>query len=240
MLSRPPISAFVILHNASLSFESYAKQYANDVDFKEIYAKLTHGSQVDNYHLQGKLLYHLGKLCIPIREKVHVIWEAHTSLVSGHFGVEKTLCHLQRFCFWPHMKNIVARHVKCCVMCSVSKPSNRKLGLYTPLPIPSCPWESVSMDFVGGFPLSKKSHDYLYVVVDHFSKMCILMPCKKQITAEKTTSLFFHHVWVHFGLPTSIVLDRDSHFLGYFWTSLWRMMDTRLKRSTKFHLQTNG
>ena len=44
MLSRPLISAFVILHNASLSFESYAEQYANDDDFKEIYAKLTHGS----------------------------------------------------------------------------------------------------------------------------------------------------------------------------------------------------
>jgi len=73
MLSRPPITAFVILHNASLSFESYAEQYANDDDFKEIYAKLTHGSQVDNYHLQGKLLYHLGKLCIPIGERVHVI-----------------------------------------------------------------------------------------------------------------------------------------------------------------------
>ena len=44
MLSRPPISASIILHNASLSFESYAEQYANDDDFKEIYAKLTHGS----------------------------------------------------------------------------------------------------------------------------------------------------------------------------------------------------
>ena len=73
MLSRPPISASVILHNASLSFESYAEKYANDDDFKEVYAKLTHGSQVDNYHLQGKLLYHLGKLCIPIGERVHVI-----------------------------------------------------------------------------------------------------------------------------------------------------------------------
>ena len=51
MLSRPPISAYVILHNALLSFEIYAEQYANDDDFKEIYAKLTHGSQVDNYHL---------------------------------------------------------------------------------------------------------------------------------------------------------------------------------------------
>lgn len=44
MLSCPPISTFVILHNASLSFESYVEQYANDDDFKEIYAKLTHGS----------------------------------------------------------------------------------------------------------------------------------------------------------------------------------------------------
>ena len=94
MLSHPPISTFVILHNASLSFESYAEQYANDDDIKEIYAKLTHGSQVDNYHLQGKLLYHLGKLCIPIGERVHIIREAHTSLVFGHFGVKNTLCHV--------------------------------------------------------------------------------------------------------------------------------------------------
>jgi len=78
------------------------------------------------------------------------------------------------------MKNIVTHYVKGCVMCSISKPSNRKLGLYTPLPIPSRPWESVLMDFVGGLPLSRKSHNYLYVVVDRFSKMCILMPCKKQ------------------------------------------------------------
>ena len=99
MLSRPPISASIILHNASLSFESYVEQYANNDDFKEIYAKLTHGSQVDSYHLQGKLLYHLGKLCIPTRERVHVIREAHTSLVSRHFGVENNLCHVQRFCF---------------------------------------------------------------------------------------------------------------------------------------------
>jgi hypothetical protein len=93
------------------------------------------------------------------------------------------------------------------------------------------------MDFVGGLPILKGGHDYLYVVVDRFNKMCILMPCKKQITTEKTVNLFFQYVWVHFGLPTSIISNRDTRFLGDFWTILWRMMDTKLKRSTSFHPQ---
>jgi hypothetical protein len=123
-------------------------------------------------------------------------------------------------------------------MCSTCKPTNRKLGLYSPLPVPSHPWESVSMDFVGGLPMTKGGHDYLFVVVDRFNKMCILMPCKKKITDEQTANLFFQHVWVHFGLPTSIISDRDTRFLGEFWTSLWRMMDTKLRRSIAFQPQT--
>ena len=83
------------------------------------------------------------------------------------------------------MLESVSHFIKGCSLCASSKPSNRKLGLYTPLSIPSRPWESVSMDFVGGLPLSKGGHDYLYVIVDRFSKMCILMPCKKQVTVEK-------------------------------------------------------
>ena len=108
------------------------------------------------------------------------------------------------------MNETVSRYIKGCTMCATSKPSNRKLGLYNPLPIPSRPWESLSMDFVGGLPMSRKGHDYLYVVVDRFSKMCILTPCTKQVTAEQTAKLFFQNVWVHFGLPTSIVSNRDS------------------------------
>jgi len=109
-----------------------------------------------------------------------------------------------------------------------------------PLFVPTRPWESISMDFVGGLPVSKKGNDYLYVVVDRFSKMCILIPCKKTITGQGAADLFFNHVWIHFGLPTSIISDRDSKFLGKFWTSLWERMDTRLKRSTAFHPQTDG
>jgi hypothetical protein len=83
------------------------------------------------------------------------------------------------------MKEIVTKYVKGCVMYSTCKQTNRKLGLYSPLPVPSHPWENISMDFV------REVHDYFYVVVDRFNKMCILMPCKKKITAKHIANIFF-------------------------------------------------
>jgi hypothetical protein len=69
--------------------------------------------------------------------------------------------------------------------------------------------------------------------------MCILMPWKKKISIEQDANLFFQYVWVHFVLPTSIISNRDNLFLGEFWTSLWRMMDKKLKRNTTFLPQTD-
>jgi hypothetical protein len=46
------------------------------------------------------------------------------------------------------------------------------------------------MDFVGGFLATKKGHDYLFVVVDRFNKMCIHMPCKQTIKGKETTNMF--------------------------------------------------
>jgi len=173
--------------------ESYIEQYAQDIDFKDVCATLSQGEQVEelDYHVKDQLLYHFGKLCIPQTERVKIIGEAHTSIILGHFGVSKTVAQLQRFCYWPKMNEAVSRYVRGCSMCAKIKPNNRKLGLYTPLPVPSHPWENVSMDFVGGLPKSRKGHDYLYVVVDRFRKMCILIPCNKQVTTEQTAKLVF-------------------------------------------------
>lgn len=96
------------------------------------------------------------------------------------------------------------------------------------------------MDFVGGLPSYKKENDYLFFMVDRFSNMCVLFPIKKTLTRQDAANLFFSHVYIYFGLPTSIGLDRDSRVLGKFWTNLWEKMDTKLKRSTTFHPQTDG
>ena len=86
-------------------------------------------------------------------------------------------------------------------------PTVKKQRLYTPLPTPNGKWESISMDYMSGLPSTKHGNDYVFVVVDRFSKMAILIACKKTISAEATTKLFFEHVWVHFGFPHNIILD---------------------------------
>lgn len=99
--------------------------------------------------------------------------------MSGDFGVRKTIYHSHKIFYWPCMKGILTKYVNGCVICSICKQPYRKLGLYTPLLVPSHPWESVSMDFIGWFPFLRKCHEFLHIMVDRFSKMCFLMPCKK-------------------------------------------------------------
>ena len=136
--------------------------------------------------------------------------------MAGHFGMKKTIAHLQWYFYWPKIQTDVERNVRACSLCSISKPSNQKLGKYQPLPVPERPWESISMDFLGGLPTTQRGHDYILVVVDRSSKMTILIACTKTVTTPQVTKLFFQHVWTYFGLPYSIVSDKDGHFLSHF------------------------
>jgi hypothetical protein len=93
------------------------------------------------------------------------------------------------------------------------------------------------MDYMSDLPSTKHGNDCVFVVIDRFSKMAILTPCKKSITIEATSKLLFE---VHFGLPQTIIYDHDNRFLSTFCSSLWSMLDTKLTKLTTFHPQTDG
>ena len=88
-----------------------------------------------------------------------------------------------------------------------------------------------------GYPTTKHQHDTIFVVVDRFSKMAILIPCTKTPTTQQTAQLFFEHVWKHYGLPMTIISDRDARFFSTFWKNIQKQLDTRLYLSTTFHTQ---
>ena len=71
MLSRPIVNSSIILKYSYVLHESYIKQYANDIDFQEVYASLIQGNQIEelDYDVHNSSLYHLGNFCIPQRER---------------------------------------------------------------------------------------------------------------------------------------------------------------------------
>jgi hypothetical protein len=88
--------------------------------------------------------------------------------------------------------------------------------MYTPMPTPDRPWESISKDYMMGLTSTMRGNDCVFLVVDRFSKMVIMVTCKKRITVEATTKLFFEKLSIHFGIPQTIVSDRDNWFLSTF------------------------
>jgi hypothetical protein len=135
----------------------------------------------------------------------------------------------------------VAHYIRTCPSCQANKRVNvPPLGLLQPLPIPSRPWESVSMDFTA-LPRSRDGHDFAVVFVDRLTKLIKIAPTTSNVTAPATAQLYVDHVLRHgYGVPTSIVSDRDPRFTGHFWTALQGLLGTKLAMSSANHPQTDG
>ena len=135
-------------------------KYVSDPFFRAILDK---PREFRNFEVKDQLIYlkESGKhvLCIPKiniqGRSLHelVISEAHSML--AHLGSSKTLDYLRAYVWWKDIVTDVKAFCETCHTCKISKPSNQKpYGLLNPLEVPSHPWESIGIDFVGPLPES--------------------------------------------------------------------------------------
>uniref|UniRef100_A0A2N9F7T1 RNA-directed DNA polymerase n=1 Tax=Fagus sylvatica TaxID=28930 RepID=A0A2N9F7T1_FAGSY len=221
-------------------FEEFQTHYKTDQKLQRVLTALQQGqrSAYPGFYSNDGFLFKGTQLCVPACSlRAQLLQEVHN---QGHFGKDKTLTLLQQKYFWYGMTKDVAQHVQRCLVCQKAKGTTSTAGLYLPLPVPSRPWECLSMDFVLGLPPTTRRADSILVVVDRFSKMSHFIPCRKSNDASHVAALFFRDVYKLHGLPMSIVSDRDSKFLGHFWRTLWKKVGTTLDYSTTFHPQTDG
>jgi len=113
-----------------------------------------------------------------------------------------------------------------------AKKNDNKQGLLFPLDIPNKSWDSISMDFITHLPVSHQGNTSAMAVVDRLSKMAHFSAMKDSYSAKDVANWFFLSIFRLHGLPSSIVLDRDSRFTGSFWKELMLRLGSKLIMST--------
>ena len=77
---------------------------------------------------------------------------------------------------------------------------------------PSRPFEDLSMDLITDLPITEQGFTNILSITDRFSKYAIFVPMKSDTTASAVANAFVVHVVRLFGVPKSIVSDRDKCF----------------------------
>lgn len=212
-------------------------------------ASLVPDSDSEDYIITNGLLFYQDRIVIPdeaVDLHQRIIREFHDSPAAGHFGKHKTQSLLLRHFKWKTLRKDVEAYIAGCDTCKRIKPVYAKAhGQLTQLPVPAKPWDSVSMDFIVDLPLSGSVVDFLLydcilVIVDRFTKMALFHPVRKDTTAEQFALIFIQLVFSNYGVPSTIVSDRDHLFTSAFWRYLSKRLTTDHRLSTAVHPRTNG
>jgi hypothetical protein len=83
-------------------------------------------------------------------------------------------------------------------------------------------------------------YDAILTVIDRLSKTASLTPITLDIDAVGLAHVFPTQVFRHYGIPKSVVTDRDPRFTSNFWQALMEQLGAQLRFSTAFHPETDG
>ena len=179
--------------------------------------------------------------------QLEVIKNIHDQPVVGHSSIERMLEIAWQHYYWPGMKEMIQWFIRNCHVCRQAKTARDTYhSLLQSLLVPKRAWIDIIIDFVVGL-LKCKTYKQIYnailMVINQLSKERYYISCYKKdqrTSAEAIADLFLQDIWFKYGLPISIMSDREPQFVSKMWDSLCKLLGIKAKLSTTFHLETDS
>jgi len=242
----------IVIGIGQKEINQWIEAYEDDIHFKDVIKSKRQDKEIlqptypQYFYADSGLIYFedaLGNncLCVPYKLRKLIMEEVHeTCTEAAHSGYYKTYNRIASTYYWPRMSRDIKLFTKSCDICQKSKPRRHApVGLLQPIPIPSYPFEVVTMDFIPELPNSE-GFDNILVVVDKLTKYGLFIPCSTKIGEVETAQLFFKHVIAHYGIPRQVITDRDSRWRNDFWGEICRLMGMKRALTTSYHPQADG
>ena len=180
------------------------------------------------------------RVYVPQSLRDALIREYHDIPIAGHLGWRKCSHTMIQHYYWPGMPDSVRQYVASCVVCQRTKKTNQPRPPIRPLPVPSRPFEHITLDWISGFPKDKKRKDSLLHIVDRFSKWAISIPTTKEMSSMQLCEVLYKEVFSWVGLPAYITGDRHSRLTAHNMRAVCKYLGIKLKLSTAYHPHTDG
>lgn len=201
-----------------------------DENSKSIIDRIEQGDKVEFYVIKESILFrrdsflNLWQVVIPIEITDLLINCVHSKL--GHPGMYKTLMYLKQYYYWKGMGKQIKNFVLTCDLCQRVKSLNIKMEGQYKLVESEKPGDLVCVDFYGPLPRSIGGLQYIFIIMDVFTKYVKLYPIKKETTAivlKKLVELYIPEL----GVPNRILADHGSQFTSPKWAN--KLLDLNIK-----------
>lgn len=207
-----------------------------------IIVQLDNGRKMDFFILKEDILFRLDpglnvwQVVIPEILTKNLIDCIHSKL--GHPGVFKTNMYIRRFYFWKSMSRQIKKFILSCDLCQrVKSPNEKMIGPYGRV-LSEGPSDLVSVDFYGPLPKLTGGMEYIFVILDVFSKYIKLYPIKKEKTEVILGKLFNKYI-PEMGKPNRVISDHGSQFTSPKWKNRLRKEGIKVIFSSVRHPQGN-
>lgn len=178
-------------------------------------------------------------LVVPAAGRSAVIAECHDATSAAHFAERKTAHSVRQRFWWPTLREDVCLYCRLCATCQLC--TKRPVPGHAPMHTyhAGTLWEVLGMDFIGPMAPTSRRNRYILTMVDHFSRLTVLVPTKVQ-TAEATAAAVVNHWLTYYGMPRIIHTDRGTNFVSVVMASLCARLGVRRTMTTAYRPQADG
>ena len=201
----------------------------DDTRYKKINDMLYY--KYDEVGERSRLLYY-----VPKGYRLSLLRVFHDE--HDHLSYEKTVDLILKHFWFPGLRSFTKKYISHCVNCLMYKKAPRApLQPITSWQKPSVPFDTIHVDALGPLPESD-GYKYILILIDAFTKFCLLYPMRKQDSLEfkrvNTSAIS------NFGTPRLLVCDRGRMFVNVEFTSFAAEYGIELHFITPEMHQSNG
>ena len=217
-----------------MNYEQLKAQQMQDESLAEIWQKARVGhprffisdkgilfSKTENAGWEG---YAAGNVLVaPMACREQILNLAHTHLLGGHMGINKTRDRIRRQFWFPKFDQIISQYVNSCPQCQITARNEKKhRAPLIKVPVIEQPMSVLTMDFLGPVTPTRSGKRYMLILVCEHSKYVEAIPMssmRAQLVCEKLVEF-----WSRFGISKEIRSDQGRSFVSELVTGLQKLV----------------